>query len=241
MDKYYNIAGLNVKMRTFGRTEQQAASYQIDEPSSVDIVISTDGLDLAKIYPNINDDLREYMATGSLFYRELLYFDGLRLHSSAVVVDDRAFLFTADSGTGKSTHTSLWLKQFGERAFILNDDKPALRLENGTWYAYGTPWSGKYDISCNVRVPLAGVAILERGNENTIEPCSGKEVVHRIMKQVNKPHPLQYRVQLLRIVDMLISQVPIWKMQCNMDPEAAIVSYEAMSGQKFERRNENED
>ena len=73
------------------------------------------------------------------------------LHSSAVVVDGYAYLFSADSGTGKSTHTGLWKQHFGDRAYIINDDKPAIRKVDGEWYVFGTPWSGKTDTSVNPR------------------------------------------------------------------------------------------
>jgi len=155
------------------------------------------------------------------------------LHSSAVVVDGRAYLFTADSGTGKSTHASLWLRQFPNNAYILNDDKPALRLINGTWYAFGTPWSGKNDISVNAGVPVAGIAVLERGENNEIAPFSGVAAIHALLKQVNRPILMEYRVLLLELLDKLITKVPVWKLKCNLDAEAAIAAYEGMSGQKF--------
>jgi len=146
------------------------------------------------------------------------------------VVDGKAYAFTADCGTGKSTHTQLWLNRFGDRAYILNDDKPALRFEDGVWYAYGTPWSGKYDISRNERVPLAGIAVVERGEENEILPFKGIAAIHAILKQVNRPRSAQYRVKLMELLDKLISTVPVWKLRCNMDPQAAEVAYESMCG-----------
>ena len=185
-------------------------------------------------YPLATADVAEYMCTGAIFYRYLLDFGGLMLHSSAVVVDGKAYLFTADSGIGKSTHTKLLLEKFGDRAFILNDDKPALRLEDDGWFAYGTPWSGKHDISVNTRVPVAGIAVVERGAENRIEPFDGIQAVHAILKQANRPKSAECRVKLLELMDKLITQVPIWKLQCNMEPEAAEVSYKAMSGMKKE-------
>jgi hypothetical protein len=229
----YRIASLYVKLNTFGRTERQAAPYLIDG-NRYDISVESDIMKAKSIYPDLSDDDCEYMATAVDFYRQLLNFDGFQLHSSAVVVDGKAYLFTANSGTGKSTHTGLWLKQFGERAFILNDDKPALRLEDGVWYAYGTPWSGKHDISVNARVPVAGIACLERGEINKIEPFSGRDAVLALLRQCNRPKAAEYRIKLLELLDKLITQVPVWKLKCNMDPEAAIVSYEAMSGCKFE-------
>ena len=237
MQKYYRIAGLSVQMNAGGKTDIQAEPYRIYQPENIDITITTDGSELLLRWPEIEPDLAEYLATGAQFYCGLLAFLGMMLHSSAVVVDGRAYLFTADPGTGKSTHTSLWLKQFGDRAFILNDDKPAVRYEDGVWYAYGTPWSGKHDISKNVRAPIAGIAALEQAESNSISLLTGREAVFKVMKQVNKPKEAEYRAQLLKVVDMLVSQVPIWRLKCNMDPEAAVVSYEAMSGQKFVKEN----
>lgn len=235
---YYKIAGLSVKMECSGRTANQAKPYFCEPVDCPDIVITTD--DVKSLIErhrargcNLSDDDMEYMCTAAIFYSFLSLYNGLKLHSSAVVVDSRAYLFSADPGTGKSTHTSFWLKLFGDRAYILNDDKPALRLEDGIWYAYGTPWSGKHDISVNARVPLAGIAILERGKENRIIQCDPNDIIDTLVKQVlftNKPDRMG---KVLENLDTLISQVSIYRLWCNMDLEAAIVSYEAMSGEKF--------
>ena len=86
-------------------------------------------------------------------------FDGLVLHASAVSVDGRAFLFVAPSGAGKSTHARLWCEQFGPRAVTLNDDKPLLRRQGGTWRVYGTPWSGPHGVNANASAPLHALCL----------------------------------------------------------------------------------
>jgi hypothetical protein len=234
MYKHYKIAGLNVAMKSFGRTVLQAEPYLADFSEQADITIDVDSNLMQKAHPGTDADLCEYLCTGISFYRQLLLFGGLRLHASAVVVDGKAYLFTADSGVGKSTHTQLYLKEFGDRAFILNDDKPALRLENDGWFAYGTPWSGKHDISVNGRFPVAGIAVLERGEENTIERFSGLDMVRAVIKQVNRPKAAEYRVKMLELLDNLVTNVPIWRLRCNTNKEAALVSYLAMSHKKGE-------
>ena len=231
---HYRVAGLTVAMDTFGRTYRQAKPYLFDTESVPDIFIDTDWHKTKIRYPHLSDEDCEYIVTGASFYRQLLSFNGFMLHSSAVVVDGKAYLFSANSGTGKSTHTELWLKLFGERAFILNDDKPALRLEDGVWYAYGTPWSGKYDMSTNVRVPVAGIAILDRNEDNFIEPFGGIEAIEHIIRQSNRPRAAECRIQLLQLLDELMTRVPIWRLRCNMDLESAKISYETMSGTKLE-------
>lgn len=237
----YSVAGLTVAMKSFGRTQEQAKSYLSNESESYDILIESKWGEMKeecrKIWGEVSDEDGEYVYTGASFYRQLLNFDGLMLHSSAVVVDGKAYLFSATSGTGKSTHTQLWLKMFGDRAFILNDDKPALRLIDGVWYAFGTPWSGKHDISVNTGVPVAGIAMVERAEENEITPWSGKDAIFAIFTQVNRPRDMEFRVKLLELLDKLMTQVPVWKLRCNMDPDAARVSYQAMSAG---RKDENQ-
>ena len=229
MQQFYHIAGLSVAMDSFGRTVAQAAPYLTESVNKVDIKIQSSWSIRKKDYPMVSDDEGEYLATGANFYKQLLDFNGLMLHSSAVVVDGRAYLFSADSGTGKSTHTQLWIKELADRAFILNDDKPALRLKNGVWYAYGTPWSGKNDISINAGYPIAGIAMIERAEYNSIVLLNEKDAVLSVYRQVNHPTATEYRIKLLELLDKLIRQVPVWKLKCNMETEAAHLSYSAMS------------
>lgn len=232
MEQYYRIAGLTVKMDSFGRTVEQAVPYLSAPADHVDVQITTDWKRLKADQPHLSDEDCEYLCTGGSFYSQLLDYCGLLIHSSAVVVDGWAYLFSAPCGTGKSTHTGLWLKTFGDRAHMLNDDKPALRLEDGVWYAYGTPWSGKYDISANERVPVAGIAMVERSESNWIEPFGGASAVFALLEQTARPADGGLRGKLLENLDKLLTRVPVWKLHCNMDPEAATVSYHAMFGNK---------
>ena len=242
MEQLYKIAGLVVKLNCFGRTFLQAEKYLCDSTETVDIEFDKEAFETSYSYflkkyrgSKLSDDDIEYMTTGVHFYRNLLRYDGFMFHSSAIVLDDKAYLFSADPGTGKSTHTSLWLKQFGERAYILNDDKPAIRLEDGVWYAYGTPWSGKNDISVNARVPIAGVAFLERAEKNSITRMDPGDAAMALLMQINRSRFPEAMDKLFDLYDKFVQQVPVWNLKCNMDPEAAIVSYEAMSGERFER------
>lgn len=228
MLQYYKIAGLTVAMDSFGRTVTQAEPYRC-EPAEPDLTIRSDWRALQERQPHLSDEDCEYLSTGGSFYRQLLQFNGMMLHASAVVREGRAYLFTAPCGTGKSTHTKIWLENFPD-AFVLNDDKPALRLENGEWFAYGTPWSGKTDKNRNARVPLAGICVLRRGTENKIAPYKGRAALHDILEQTARSRDPVQMTCLLEVLDQLLARVPVWKMECNMEPEAARVSYNAMSG-----------
>ncbi len=229
MELDYHIADLCVRMETFGRTLKQAEPYRCEKQERADILIRANREELMKVQPHLSEDDCEYLATGASFYRQLLRFDGLMLHASAVALDGKAYLFTAPCGTGKSTHTALWRKAFGERARILNDDKPALRLIDGVWYAYGTPWSGKTDQNCNSRAEVAGICVLRRAEENHIAPMTGARAVFELLDQTPRMGGEQSRGVLLERLDALMKQVPIWQMGCNMDVQAAELSFAAMS------------
>lgn len=234
MEKYYKIAGLSVKMDTFGRTESQAIPYLMASCEKADIEIKADYECVKKKFPTLSDDGCEVLATGRDFYRKLLNHNGLMLHASALICEDQAYLFTANSGIGKSTHASNWRCILGDQKIrILNDDKPALRFEKDTWFAYGTPWCGKTGLNMNMQVPIAGIAVLERGEENKISSYSGRAAVLDLYRQLTPTEEPTQKIKVLELLDNLMRTVPIWKMSCNMDPKSAIVSYEAMSGKKY--------
>jgi len=112
----------------------------------------------------------EYIWTGASFCRHLLDYEGMVLHASALAYEERAYLFSAPCGTGKSTHARQWQEHFGsDKVQIINDDKPALRLTDGSFYVFGTPWSGKSEYSLNVQVPLQAICFLEQSAHNWIE------------------------------------------------------------------------
>lgn len=155
--------------------------------------------------------------------------DTLLFHGSVIAVDGVGYLFTAKSGTGKSTHTRLWRQMFGQRAVMVNDDKPFLQItKNGVW-AWGSPWNGKHGLGTNIQVPLKAICILERGEENQIQPISAKDAVKMLLQQSNRPQDPGKMLLYLDLVDRLANNVAFYRLHCNMEPEAAAVAYEAMS------------
>ena len=130
---------------------------------------------------------------------------------------------------GKSTHTRLWQKNFGEAAQNINDDKPALRKVDGKWYAYGTPWCGKDGINQNKKVPLAGICFLQRGEENSIRRMTRMEAIRKVIAQTKRKLPEEKWVELmLKNVEQLTADIPVFELHCNMEPEAAYLSYNTM-------------
>lgn len=163
--------------------------------------------------------------TEGLFYHGILLF-----HGSVVAVDGTGYLFTAKSGTGKSTHTRLWRQHFGDRAVMVNDDKPFLRITADGVTAYGTPWMGKHRLGTNISVPLKAICILSRGERNQIQKLPAKEAVLMLLQQSSRPRDPKQMPRYLHLVDQLSAAVDFYSLQCNMEPEAAQIAYEGMQG-----------
>lgn len=231
----YIIAGINVGMilRKDGIIESQARKYCADFEGYPQIVLGIDDEALEthrRKTPQLSLLEHEYMWTGAEFSEGLLNFDGFMLHASAVVFENKAYLFSAPSGTGKSTHTSVWQRTFGEdKTFILNDDKPVIRVINGELFAFGTPWSGKTDRNENIGVPLQGICFVERSERNWIEPMPAKEAIQKILDQTVRPRDIKNMTKLLELLDAVLTKVKVHTLHCNMENEAAIVAYKGMN------------
>ncbi len=240
----YLIAGIKTTIysRKEGRTAIQAKDYLCDFEGEPEIITGvTDEFieEKLKDYPQLTKLECEYVWTGAIFCDRLWMFDALMLHSSAVVYQDKAYLFSAPSGTGKSTHTALWCELFGEGAYILNDDKPVIRIVDGEVMVYGTPWSGKTNQNKNVGVPLQGICFIERAKENKIRQVNVAEAVQGMLSQTVRRYNVEEVDKLIAVIDKILSKIKVYKMGCNISTDAAKVAYEGMSGSAMEEHHEN--
>lgn len=160
--------------------------------------------------------------------KQLVCFDAFLMHAAVIAVDGEAYAFTAKSGTGKTTHMGLWLEKFGNRAEVVNGDKPVLRFIDGTLYACGTPWCGKEGMSNNIMRPLRAVCFLEQSPENYIRRLDLSEVIDRIFYQLLLPDDTNDFDHYMDLLEHMLSSVDCYLLQCNREPEAAELSYETM-------------
>lgn len=224
----YKITDLIVEIPATGGLATRCGGYICNSSENADIRISEDEYKVEN-WPTLSESDAIYLESGFQFYRKLLPHGGIMLHASAVAVEDRAYLFSGPCTVGKSTHTKLWQSNFGEQACVFNDDKPAIRKMDDVWYAYGTPWCGKDGINENKKVPLAGICFLKQGTENSIRRLSKIEAVGRIMSQTNHRFKSTEGLDmLLKIVDQLVREIPVYELTNKPEPEAAKLSFETM-------------
>ncbi len=202
--------------------------YSGEKPADIRFFVSQKYYeDRSKEHESLTLEECEYLWSGTFFYEQLANYNGIMLHSSCVEYEGKAYLFSAPSGTGKSTHTHLWLKHLpGSR--IINDDKPAIRIIDGKAYAYGTPWSGKTNESVNEGVEIGGICFLERG-ENKIKRIPGVLAIKKFMDQTVRPNNKELMSKMLDTLNKILTDIPIYEMTCDISEEAVKTAYEAMN------------
>ena len=179
------------------------------------------------------DPFLERAAIQRAFAEYLIRKNVLLVHGSAIAVDGIAYLFVAKSGTGKSTHTRFWRELFGQRAVMVNDDKPFLELTDHSVIVHGSPWSGKHGLDTNIAVSLGGICFLERGVENVVSPVAADIAASALQKQTYIPSDPEYSHCAYELLTMLSQSVPLWHITCTKDPEAARIAYQGITGKEY--------
>ena len=243
MTKKYKIAERVVEINTlYEKVHGYCKDYLTDEPADFSVTITPDDIlyekqksDSEYVYeglplPNFSDALLEETAVYRKIAEKMPKYDTFVFHGSVIAVDGQGFLFTAKSGTGKSTHTRLWREYLGEKAVMVNDDKPMLKITDNGVVAYGTPYNGKHHLGCNISVPLKAICILTRGEKNSIVRIDKSEAYAMLLQQVYRPQDPLQMAKTLKLVDRLAANTELYRLACNMDIEAAEVAYNAMKG-----------
>lgn len=245
MDSFkIEIAGLVTQVQPlYETTAVYCRSYLTDKMPAFEISITEEDLAFEQRMLDIEareEGMKLRRFTGPFLERtaiqrkiaeELLKHGTLLMHGSTVGLDGAAYLFTATCGTGKSTHTRLWREVFGDRAVMINDDKPFLTIGSDGVVAYGSPWSGKHGLDHNIGLPLKGICILRRGAVNRIRRITPEEAKDMVYHQCQGTADAGLQERICTLADLMMQKIPLWEMECTKEPEAALVSYSAMSGE----------
>lgn len=166
---------------------------------------------------------------GIIFRHRLLYINGIVMHASTLEWNGKGILFTAPSGTGKSTQVKLWQTYMGEGVRVLNDDTPAIKFIEDKPYVYGTPWCGSSDIHCNGLAPIAAIVIVEQAPLNSITKLSLQESIFKTMPRVFLPYFNEDMMnKTMNIFEKIITSLPIYLLKCKPEKEAVELVYECV-------------
>lgn len=235
MTNKYQFAGICVEIHhIYPYFANQAQKYLSEKAAEFSVTVTKADIDREKAAGEVataDDGYVESLVIYRLLCEKLLERNVLLFHSAAISMEGKAYLFTAPSGTGKSTHIRLWRKRFGKAVGIINGDKPLISVTEQEIRAWGTPWDGKEHWSANRSAPIAGICYLGRGVDNEITPMSSQEALSVLFSQSYRPSTEAGMRKLMQLLQELSQRVPFWKLKCNMSEEAAEVSYAAMRGE----------
>ena len=228
----YRIAALDIKIDPIYEMTKTALEPYLTDGEAYDFEVTAReegfaGFCKTSYFPD-NPDINEgpYLYT-QICKKVLSDHNGFFFHSSSLAIDGEGYLFTAASGTGKSTHTRNWRKYFGDRVTMINDDKPLIRKIDGKYFVCGTPWMGKSNIGCNMSVPIKAVYVLRRGEENRAEKISPGVVFNHLLEATLIPKTRENMTKLLEMFNELFGRADLFLLTCNKDVDSARVAYEA--------------
>ncbi len=231
---YIKIADLAVQMNAendFSR--KKCVDYITEKPNILDIVAKTSFEEITeekgKGEQAFSDGYCEFVCLYRSIAEQLPAFDGFVFHGAAVEVGGKAYIFTAPSGTGKSTHIRLWMETFGEQVRVINGDKPVLRKYGDRFTVCATPWSGKEEWQSNISAPLDAICLIRRGAENKIRPIYPSEYFDEIMRQIYVPKNGEAWLKTLSLADELAKNTRFYLLECNISKEAARLSFETLT------------
>lgn len=230
------ICDFNIEIKNkYPYSEKMCKNYISDKNEKCLFDVSVTDEEIAKKRATLSnpqsDGYLEFIIIYKKIVDKLLNHNCFFMHGCVVSLDGEGYVFTAPSGTGKSTHSLLWLEYFKDRAFIVNGDKPIIKKENDGFYAYGTPWCGKERIEKNTRVRIKYVCCLERGEKNEAHSIDNGEAAVRILDQIERPKTADKAALIMSLLDEFISNVPFCVLKCNKDINAAVTAYEFMNRQ----------
>lgn len=184
--------------------------------ASIDIIDLTDTI--------VEFNLGEYMITaiGLVFIKLILKYNGFVIHGSSISYNNDGIIFSAKSGTGKSTQTKLWMDNLDD-VILVNDDTPAVTFEDEDVYLNGTPFAGTTGLNKNVKVPLKAVVFIERADKPYIERLSFKDAIPRFMDEMKKSLVSDNISLCVDYAAKLMEKVPVYLLHCNMEKESVEV------------------
>lgn len=233
MKKVYSIAGIPMSIEyKYSYTQKMFEKYEYlgNDSAKAEISVSSLELDyeLSKM-PNEPLFYLENLAVLRKIIKVLLFdYNAMLFHGSSVMVNGKAYLFTAPSGTGKSTHTALLKEYLGDKLTYINDDKPILKVEGESVVVYGSPWNGKHCLGDNISAPLDAICLIVRSKENFVEKVEPFNFLKFLFEQTMGFNDEETAEKVLEILSVIMGKIKFYKVHCNTDISAGKCSFEGI-------------
>lgn len=225
--------------RRIYKTPVEETILTIDEATNSvrHAIVKTNDASSITIYlnPTASEDLAEleYVWTGIVFFEIALLHGLTALHASAVETKGSAVLFSAPSGTGKSTQARLWKENIA-KCNIINDDKPLLEVSEQGVFVHGTPWSGKDVLNKNKRVPVKAIVFVEQAAHNAVGELQPLERIRHLFRNTYRPSDPELAEINLSLIDKLTSQARILRYACTKEDAAAQTLYKFLYAEEMQ-------
>lgn len=185
-----------------------------------------------EISKKINESQLELSIVYRKFVEAALDYDIVFMHGAVIAYNNQSIMFTAPSGTGKTTHVMQWLQNLKD-TYIVNGDKPLIKITDNDVTAYGTPWCGKEKMNTNTKMPLKAIVLMERNEQNHIEEISFGQAYPFLLRQTYLPHDPEKAKKTLILLSKLYKQVHIYRFLFNnFEDNCFKVAYQGIFGTK---------
>ncbi|MBE5743448.1 MAG: hypothetical protein E7358_01870 [Clostridiales bacterium] len=233
MKKVYSIAGVLISVEyKYSYTQKMFEKYEYLGSNLPEVEICVTDKEI--------ENERSQMPNEPLFYLEnlailrkvmkVLLFDynAMLFHGSSIKVGGKGYVFTAPSGTGKSTHTSILKEFLGDELTYINDDKPILKIEGDSVVVYGSPWNGKHCLGENISAPLDAICLIIRAENNRVEKVEPFNFLKFLFEQSMGFSDEETAEKVLEILSVIIEKIKFYKVYCNKDISAGKCSFEGI-------------
>lgn len=235
MEQFHiSIAGLTAAVQTELSDAQTFFQDYLTTHPTADFSAVGGGAEAAqRIQEGLSASSAELLSLHRSIAEQLPQFDRLLVHGAAIEYKGKGFLFTAPSGTGKSTHIRLWRQYIGKDVGIVNGDKPIIDLSGEVPLICGSPWAGKESWQRPVQVPLEAIVCLQRGASDTICRVSPDQWLIPLMGQIYRPHNAEALRRTLDLTDRLLRSVSVYRLECTPTEAAVRAAFPLLTNEDY--------
>jgi len=233
---YIEIAGLKYKVEASEDFYIKDAKQYECAPSKDAVYITATEEDIEELKKDSDvEDFTDYALESCVLLGKVLVdcvkHNRMIIHGALIEYKGEGYFFVAQSGTGKTTHISLWKKYLGEQVTIINGDKPIFEFKEDI-VGYGNPWCGKERYGCNKSVPLKAIVAIKRGTVNSIRKMDTRESIIKIFSSTICSIKEEITPYALKNIDKILKKVPVYEVTCDIYKEAFETSFNELVNSK---------